>query len=517
VSSSAIASPPSGGTAAPPWSAAQTVALAVALTGAALMAAIASGAIYPVPWHYVGSHLYDLYAQALFVEHRWDLPMRDLKYEGHFTADGTGYLYYGLAPLVTRLFFMPFVELPTTWISSFSIWLWAVVGNAAYHRAFWLALANGAGGAHKINGWASALLACAVWFAAPGMIMSATGAVFDEPIAMTYALAGGFVLLIAKVSFGHMALERAVLPMALLAGITVHARPHLAVGLYLAVCLVCLAIVLRGGWPRWRRAIGAMAVLGAFGLALIAANVVRFGNPATVHGGFGKEDVQYSSIFWGLEKRSDVRARAFNDFGQFSPGRIVPNAMIYIAQPPSNLGFDRWVEGIEDVHDSLLPDGDHVGNAEPRVGVLYLWPAFVLLMVVGLFQRATWRTPAVAGLAGASAATLLIWSYLTITLRYHVDLWPLIAIPALFGLSAIASKAVADRRQERSWRQVMMVLATLGLFVTMNKSAHVRAMHIDREGMWSQQFCMDLAAEKGFEPLRAQEICARSSNLGGKR
>ena len=47
----------------------------------------------------------------------------------HFAPDGTGYLYYGLGPVLARLPFLPFVDMPTTWISVLSIWFWAVVGN----------------------------------------------------------------------------------------------------------------------------------------------------------------------------------------------------------------------------------------------------------------------------------------------------------------------------------------------------------------------------------------------------
>ena len=124
--------------------------------------------------------------------------------------------------------------------------------------------------------------------------MSATGAVFDEPIVAAYATAGGFVLVLVMAVFGKLPLERAIVLMALCAGLTVHARPHIAVGLYLAVCLIALMLVLRGGLARWKSATAAMAILGAFGLALIAVNAVRFGNTATVNGGFSDEDVQYS-------------------------------------------------------------------------------------------------------------------------------------------------------------------------------------------------------------------------------
>lgn len=509
-----VASPPPVAAGDARWSAGRTVAIAIALAGAMLMAAIASGYLYPVPTRFVGAHLYDLYAQALFVEGRWDLPMRDLKLEGHFSPDGTGYLYYGLLPLVTRLILMPFVDLPTVWISAASMWFWAVLGNAAYHRALWLALAHGAGGAQRIGGWASVLLACAVWFAGPGLLLAATAAVYDEPVAAAYATTGGFVLALAMASFGKLSLERAIVVMAICAGLTVHARPHIAVGLYLAVCLIALAMVLRGGFSRWKSVTFAMAIMGAFGLALIAVNAVRFGNPATVHGGFSDEDVQYSSIFWGIESKDSPRALAFTQVGQFSASRIVPNALVYFASPPSDMGFNGAIHAVETLHVKLLAKGDSTTIADPKVGAIFLWPAWMLLMLVGLFRRSAWRMPAAAGLIGVGASTVLLLCYMTITLRYHIDMWALLALPGLFGLAAIARKSLADEHQARSWRLVLLVLATLGMFVTLQKTVHSRAMNSDPQGVWSREYCLELAANKGFAPVRAAQICARSSSMG---
>jgi hypothetical protein len=501
----------------PRWTAGQSVAIAIAMAGAMLMGAIASGYLYPVPHHFVGYHLYDLYAQALFVEGRWDLPMRDLKLEGHFSADGTGYLYYGLLPLVTRLLVMPFVEFPTTWVSAFSMWFWAVLGTAAWHRAFWLAMAHGAGGQERIGGWASALLACAIWFAGPGLLLTASAAVFDEPIAGAFATTGGFALVLAHVAFGKLAIARAIVPMAVLAGLTVHARPHIAVGLYLAVCLIALALVRRGGWQAWRNTTLAMAILGAFGLALIAVNAVRFGDPTTVHGGFADEQVQYSSIFWGIEGKDSQRAVAFTEHGQFNLSRIVPNALVYFGSPPSDMGYNRAINALEALHVSLLKRGDSTTISDPKVGTLFLWPAWTLLMLVGLFQRDAWRTPGAAGIAGVGASAVLLLSYMTITLRYHIDLWPLLALPALFGLAAVVRKVAAEPKRERGWRLALLVLATLGLFVTLQKTVHLRAMNGDPYGMWSREYCLELAAGKGFAAARAQQICAKSSGMGGMR
>ena len=48
-----------------------------------------------------GANIYDRYYLAM-LEGRFDLPATVLRYEGHYAPDGTGYLYHGVAPLLTR-------------------------------------------------------------------------------------------------------------------------------------------------------------------------------------------------------------------------------------------------------------------------------------------------------------------------------------------------------------------------------------------------------------------------------
>lgn len=82
------------------------------------------------------------------------------------------------------------------------------------------------------------MLAVLVWFCAPGLLLTANGLLFVEPVAMAYALGGGIILIIARIEFGKIEPAKALVPLALLAGLVVHARPHLAVGYYAGVVLL---------------------------------------------------------------------------------------------------------------------------------------------------------------------------------------------------------------------------------------------------------------------------------------
>ena len=486
----------------------------VTVFGAALMLAIALGVILPNPYPFIGAQLYDVYAHALFLEGRFDLPAREVRVEGHYTADGTAYLYHGLGPLLTRIPFLPFVDLPTGWLSGASIWFWAVLGNLAWHGAFWLAWSENGGADHPKSDLVALLLAFAVWFAAPGLILVASGTLFNEAISMAYALAGGFFLLLARVTFGLTTLGRALIPLAVLAGLMVHARPHLAVGLYLALGLLALAVLRETGMREWKRIAGAGTILAAFGLVLIASNAARFDDAARMHGSFQDKSLQYGMVFWGVENPDGKRAQSFEEHGRFNVGRILPNALLYVIQPPSEFGMDPAVEAVDELHAQMVAPFGYVRVEEAKVGTLWLWPLWMALMAVGLAQRRLWQVPAIAGLVGIGVGALLLFSYPTINLRYHVDIWPLIAFPALFGLAALARLTGDDAAQSGIGRAAPALLAVLllaGFVVTSHKTLHSRVTLVEPPGTldarWSDEQCLELIAPQGFAPERAREIC----------
>src|SRR5690606_7533713 len=127
-----------------------------------------------------------------------------------------------------------------------------------------------------------------------------------------------FLLLLAMTVFRSLPVARALLPLAVLAGLTLHARPHLAVGYYAGVCLLALWVTVRGDPGARARAAGAMVVLALFGGILLASNALRFKDVAVMHGTFGDSDVQYGMVYWGAEPADGWRARGFREHGQFN-------------------------------------------------------------------------------------------------------------------------------------------------------------------------------------------------------
>lgn len=484
-------------------------ATVIAILGAIVMGALAFEFIWPPRSAFMGTRLYDLYAAAL-LEGRFDLPLRELHLEGHHTPDGTGYLYHGLGPILTRLPFAAFVDLPAGWIAPLSIWLWSIAGNVGYHAAFLVALA-GPGNA-PVRGSIRTALSALIWFGAPGIVLCANGAFFYEPVAMAYALGGGFVLVLAKVVFGRISVQRALVPMAVLAGLALHARPHLAVGLYLTTSVLAAWSAWRGGRKACLGAGLALAIMGAFGASLILSNAARFGTPITMHGSFAKSEVQYGWFFWDAESQTSERALGFEKYGQFNARRIPANTLMYVAAPPP-LGPARvWRERLEDIYRTLGPAVRYTRIEEPNVGTAFLWPVWMLLMVVGFASRWTRTVPVASGIAGAATGGLMMLSYATITFRYHVDLWPLIALPAVFGAGPATTWLMDATKRRACARSATALLGIAGIAVTLLTIGHSRTMLQERPGMWTRDFCLQLTARKGFDQHRRDELCAEGSD-----
>ena len=158
-------------------------ALVCAVAGALIYAFLAFGLIMPQPYPEFGTDIYNAYFYQL-LDGRFDLPLRMLTLEGHYSADGTGILYHGIAPLHTRLLLHPFVTIHTFHPAAFSVWIWSVVGTGFYHLAFFQVLRKYAGQVSII--WAL-LTGLAIWICSPGLLLSANPVLYHEPISIAYA------------------------------------------------------------------------------------------------------------------------------------------------------------------------------------------------------------------------------------------------------------------------------------------------------------------------------------------
>jgi len=463
---------------------------------------------------YMGTRLYDLYFAALTHGH-FDLPLRELRLEGHYAPDGTGYLYHGLGPLITRLPIAPFVQFPTGWLAALSIWLWSMAGNICCHRAFNLAVAAAPIEEGKTRGAAQTLVSVLVWMSGPAWILTSNGSFYNEPIGMAYAAGSAIILLLARCAFGKGDLARSLVPLAVLAGLTLHARPHLAVGYYAGTCMIAAFVAWRGTTRARLRAVLAVAVLGLFGALLLASNALRFHNASMMHGTFNGGDVQYGWVYLGGESADSDRARNFERYGQFNVRRILPDAIMYTVTPPPIGPLKPLRDDLEDAFREMSPTVKFSRFEDPEIGIVFLWPLMTILMVLGLAQRSLWRMPQAAGMLAVSTGSLLLLSYATITIRYHVDLWPLLMLPALFGVAPIARYLGGSHGRAKAWALMsLMAAVALGVSMSLLAAGGHRNNFFEAKGLWTRDFCMQRIADKGFTQARREELCAVSYEPG---
>ena len=96
----------------------RALSLSIGIAGAVWLVLVAWFLEVRKPFSFHDFEIYDLYCFAMLDE-RINLPSRTIRFEGWYTADGAGYSYHGIAPLLPRVVF------GWAWPS---IWFWAVLG-----------------------------------------------------------------------------------------------------------------------------------------------------------------------------------------------------------------------------------------------------------------------------------------------------------------------------------------------------------------------------------------------------
>jgi len=392
---------------------------------------------------------YNAYYQAL-IQGGFDVPMRVIGLEGHYAADGTTYVYYGALPAVLRGLLAPFVDLSDHTVARLMVW--AMVCASGLVMQGWL---RGILGRYTAEGIPSALLflgaVCAVWLASPLMILASNAAIFHEPVACGF-LASLLTLRLLNETTKHKHRHRwqKLLLAAIIAGVSVHARPHVAIGLYAAVGLMalvsCLSAVRVAQYRSARAYILPLVMLGLLGGSYLCLNSARFGNPLTWH---GEQDgaVTYGYVFLGVEAPDSPRFQARADDGAFNFKRILPNSIYYL--------IGGW-----SLHDHVRQKLDlgFIRLESPHAPVLFLWLPWLICACWGLLylRRDLSRPASVLAYVAALVPFLLTLSYMTVTHRYKVELFPLIWLLALLGLGAMM-RHVGDAKAARSW--LMLVVA----------------------------------------------------------
>lgn len=482
----------------------------VALAGAAFYGFVALSAMHVENGHF-GTLIYDeLFLTIMAGE--LSLPARLLSWEGHYHADGTGYLYHGVGPLITRFLAAPFVEIGTISLSTVSVWLWAVVGTALYHATFLkIAARHWPAGAANAPLWAG-MLGIAAWLASPGMYFASNHSIYMEPIALAYAATAGFVYLWFSNHLAGRHLVAILVPLGALAAVALHARPNIAIGLYGGAVLAI-------GWSLWTLrarallpAVLSLALMGASGLGLLALNKARFGDPTTTHGALAEAKVQHGVIYWGFDSEDSPRSSAYMRAGRFNLARVPANLAMYTLTPAPLGGVmdEAFFKAIGWHRAAAASRGDYQRLEGPGGGMLGMWMPWVVLAFAGLALARSRMRPHAGLLVATGTAALLMLAYPTVTLRYHIDVWPFVAVLAAIALAVLTPK-LAGARFAGFARTSFLATLLVSMVVVQVTAAAFRLQHANRPGTlyrdWSEAECRMLAAARGFTMARRKFVC----------
>ncbi|SDH50816.1 hypothetical protein [Roseospirillum parvum] len=483
-----------------PWSAG-----AIMVGGAALYLALLLDAFGTLPGNGYGAFLYNRYFLALLDGH-FDVPVRVAAFEGHYDAAGRAYIYHGLAPLLTRALAFPFVDLTRVSLVVPTIWLFTVLGTALYHRLLVRLVRTHGPQGRAGRATLTTLAGLLVWLAGPGLLLAASDSFYHEPIAIAFCLTAGVIVLACRALLFRAPIPAIIVPLALCAGAAVHARPQVAIGLYVvAVGLMALHHARHGWRPGAGRSVAALLVLFAFGAALLAVNWARFGDPLLLHGSWDPAaPLQYAPVYWHLEPADAPRVRTFLTHGQFELWRIGPNLVTYLAD------FPAYAARLEAMYAALAEWTGHVRLEPRRMGLLFLGAAW--LPVLGL-ALARGSRPGPGGwvlLLGCAVPALFILAYPTVTVRYRVELWPpFIAFIALAAPGLLNWLGTARRGQRLGLGlAVGLGLAASGLFgsaTVYGYGGYFQAGGVFSQ--WDRPFCLELARAKGFAAAEADRLC----------
>ncbi|WP_428673824.1 hypothetical protein [Roseibium sp.] len=492
-----------------------TRSLDLIVLGILTYAVLASGVLRE--WAYpFGQNIYDEYFHAILDGHL-DLPARVAQLEGHYSPDGVAYIYHGLAPLITRFVFgwaWPFESFS---LAPLSVWIWACIGSFCYNLAFVTVAAPHLEQLGERGVRLSRYLSLATWFCSPGIYLTASTAIYHEPVVLTYAATGVFVLVWAQAVFGDWPVWRTAIPSALIAAIALHGRPNVAIGLYLATVLVLLLLAKTSLRTHWLRIGLALLILGLSGIGYLTLNTARFGSPTHTHGSFLKSNMQYGYVFWGVEKENSARASAFTEHGRFNARRIPYNFTIHMFDlPETRLDLKAPRDRLREIAQRILaPDLGFIRSAKPFVGMVWLWPLWLMFAVYAVTaQRKFWFRMAIP-LAGGLATTLVTLSYGTVALRYKTDMWPLLSLLVLLGLFAFTKK-VARNPGSFAPKWAAGACLVFGLFLTWSMATGFITYQTGTRytPVWSDEQCEFFTGKKNFSREDAARICS-PPRIGG--
>lgn len=466
-----------------------------AFLGFALYVVVMTNAFEGAAERDFGTFIYNYYFLSL-LDGRLDIPARIIGMEGVYAPDGSAFTSHGLAPLISRALAWPFVDLRQTSVAAASILGFTALGSAIYHLIFArIVLLFGPSDA-KARRSILVLVGLAVWIASPGIIVASNNSFYHEQYALAFFFSAAWLGFATQAVVFRVPMTRIVLGLALFAGLMVHARPHVAVGLYAGTLAFLAWSLIEQRGKAVPKALMSLAIMFAFGFLYLAVNYVRSGNP------FGLSPLVWGFVHFGEYTAETPRIALQEGHAGWNPGRILGNAFLYLVDLPHGYGGNiiGWL------HRWMTQPFGYVGMELPRLGLLFSsapWFYFIYRgfreLPVGL--RLGW-VPVLACLVGP----VFLLSFHMITLRYRAELWPLMAALAILALPRLV-RALSDPEALTRFRRTS-VLALWVAAASLTLALPYSIIGGDAFGDWSRSECIHRFEQKGLDDARIDRVCA---------
>jgi hypothetical protein len=255
----------------------------------------------------------------------------------------------------------------------------------------------------------------------------------------------------------------------LIAGVSVHARPTVAIGLYIATCALAVSLwIARNRWrPNFKVATKNALLIGtapaliliSFGALLLVMNYARWDDP------FVMAPLDRYGVVLQVEGISP-RIEAMIEEGRFNLLRVPANFVVHLLG-----GEPAW-------HESLIKlfNVGVVRLEQPTIGIVMIFVPLLFMAIHGVGRlHAFWKSEKVAAvpllLVGAAycVTAFLIFAYATVTYRYKVEIWPLLFFLSLFGLAGILqSSAGPNAKRYSQYHKFIIFCSIISIYFLFN-------------------------------------------------
>ncbi|EPR42106.1 hypothetical protein dsx2_2893 [Desulfovibrio sp. X2] len=395
---------------------------------------------------------------------RLDIPPEVLGREAFYDAAGRAYAYYGVFPAFLRLPFLPFLDLTAVCVSRAVVFA-CVAATGLLAQSLVRRTVRAATAGNRLDLGLLASGSVLVWFASPVTFLFGNASIYHETVVTG---------LLGVVVFAWLVLDdllvkgrpRPASPvlLAVIAGVVLHCRPTLAIGLYVCVGAFCLLNALdtyaaergqgRGAAASAARALLSprgvllpMLVLFAFGCVVLFMNWVRWGNM------FTSAPMERYGYYLGGET-STGRMQNFLQQGRFNIRRILPSIFFNLFGIDPTFCYTDYFFGIGQAFCNTVYAktmqffGTGTMRVEDNFSLLLLWGPWLVVAAWVLLSRAPSclegraRTTLRVLVLSLCVSCVLMLSYPTVTMRYKAEYWtPLFVAFCLFACAAARGAA----------------------------------------------------------------------------